>query len=326
MPASTRSAHLGIESRAEIIGGHADAHPADRLVQCLGVVRDWHIGRGGVQGIAPGHHGKHGSGVAHVSREGADTVERGSEGDQAVARDAPVGRHHSGNAAEGARLANRAASIGAQRGHRQTGGHGRGGASAGTARHAVKRHRIAHRTISGIFVGAAHGELIAVGLSQHHGPGALQALDGRGVVSRPIAREDARAARGGHAARAEYVLDGQWQPGQRRQGLFPRHQRVHAIGLGQGAFGREREVGVQLGVALLDAGEELGGQLARGDALGSQRLAHRGDGPVAAVAMWVGCWHQFHLEHFARRLIVRSPWARGNEWKWLRGRRPELRR
>ena len=39
-------------------------------------------------------------------------------------------------------------------------------------------------------------------------------------------------ARGHNAARAQYVLDGQRHSGQRRQTLLPRHQCVHALGLG----------------------------------------------------------------------------------------------
>ena len=52
----------------------------------------------------------------------------------------------------------------------------------------------------------AHRELVEVGLATGTAPGREHAVDDRGGVRRPPALEDLRRARGGHAARAEVVL------------------------------------------------------------------------------------------------------------------------
>ena len=108
-------------------------------------------------------------------RERADVIERAGEGDQPVARDAAVGRRDADHAAERRRLADGAAGVRAERDHRRALRHHRRRAAARAARHAVRRHGIAHRPEGRVLVGGAHGELVAVGLAEDHAAGLLQA-------------------------------------------------------------------------------------------------------------------------------------------------------
>ena len=84
----------------------------------------------------------------------------------------------------------------------------------------------------------------------------LEALDGCGVVGRLVVFEHARGAGGAQAVRGEDVLDGERQSGERRQ-MLPRCQAgVDAVGL-FGAFGRDRQEGVQLEDYAFRCGREI---------------------------------------------------------------------
>ena len=126
-----------------------------------------------------------------VAVKGTDAVERGGEGDEAVAADAPVGGQQADDAAEGCGLADGAAGVGAERGRAEAGGD-RGCASAGRASgHAVERARVADGAVGGVLVRAAHGELVAVELGEEHGARGFEPGDGGGVVGGAVAGEDA---------------------------------------------------------------------------------------------------------------------------------------
>jgi hypothetical protein len=100
-------------------------------------------------------------------------VEAGGEGDHAVARDHAVGRLEAGEAAQGRRLADRAAGVGAGGGRRQACGDRRGRAARGAAGHAGRCPRGSSPGRKRGFVGRAHGELVHVELAQrdHAGGG-----------------------------------------------------------------------------------------------------------------------------------------------------------
>src|SRR5262249_22765742 len=106
--------------------------------------------------------------------ERPDVVERRCKGDQAEAGDASVSGHEADNAAERRRLTDGTASIGAQSGDGGPRSYARGRAPGRAAGNAPRIARIAHRTVGGVLVGRAHGELVAVGLAQYHSAGSFK--------------------------------------------------------------------------------------------------------------------------------------------------------
>ena len=113
------------------------------------------------------------------------------------------------------RPADRAASIGSQRSYRETSCDGRSRASAGASGDAVGGFGIADGTVGGIFVGAAHGELVAIGFTEDYGARGFETLDRGGVIGRDIVFENFGAASGAHAASADDVFDGDGDAGER---------------------------------------------------------------------------------------------------------------
>src|SRR5688572_27271066 len=86
-------------------------------------------------GVVAGDGAEEDRGVLDRAREGADLVEAGGEGDQAVAGDAAVGRFEPDDAAEAGRLADGAAGVRAEPQDRLAGPDGRGRSAGGAARH-----------------------------------------------------------------------------------------------------------------------------------------------------------------------------------------------
>ena len=227
----------------------------------------------------PGNHFHQGCRIGNVRGKGSDFVERRGEGDQAVAGDAPVGGHQRGDAAEGAWLPDGAARVGAERRHGKPCRDDCGRAAAGASGHAVCGDGIPHGTVGGILVGTAHGELVAVGFPEDHRTGLLEALDRGGVVGGDVGFEDLRSAGGAHACCADDVFYGNRHTSQRGQRLAFRYGVIDAAGLLVSAVRGKREIGVEFGVALLDALVEVIGQLSCRDFLCGKGLAHGGDRP-----------------------------------------------
>ena len=96
------------------------------------------VRRRGVGVVVAGHRGEDVGGVLDGPRERTDLIERRSEGEQPVARDAAVGRLEADHAAERARLADRSAGVGAERDRRQAGGHRHRRAAARSAGDAIR--------------------------------------------------------------------------------------------------------------------------------------------------------------------------------------------
>ena len=136
------------------------------------------------------NHAKKSCCVAHVSGERPDAVKRRRKGDQAVARDASVGGQHAHYAAKAGWLANGTAGIRAQRGHGQVGRHGRRRPAAGAAGNTLCIDRVAHRAVGRIFIGRAHGELVAIQLAQQHRARGFEPGHGRRVIGRHVALKD----------------------------------------------------------------------------------------------------------------------------------------
>ena len=131
----------------------------------------------------------------------------------------------------------RAAGVAADGQRRHPRGHGGGRAAAGAAGHARQVPGIVGGEEGRVLVRPAHGELVHVGPADQHGVGRLQPGDDRGVVGRAEVRQHPRGAGGRLALRAEHVLDGHRQPGQRPQRLAGLAAAVDRFGLGQGRGG-----------------------------------------------------------------------------------------
>ena len=91
---------------------NADAHAFDRSAdECL-VVRHRNIGTGGVLGVMARHRAQQDRAIAHAARKRPRLIERRRKRHDPPPRAAAVGRLQSDDAAEGRRLADRAAGIG----------------------------------------------------------------------------------------------------------------------------------------------------------------------------------------------------------------------
>ena len=201
--------------------------------------------RGRVHRVVTGDRLEQGGGVAHVAGERAHLVEGGGEGDQAVAADQPVGRLDADDAAQGRRLADRAAGVGADPERGLTGGHGRGRPAAGAARHPGRVPGVAGRPEPGVLGGGAHGELVHVGLAEDHDPGVAQPADHGGVVRRHELVQDPRPGGGPDPLGHQHVLEGQGHPGQRAEPLAPLPGRVDLAGRLEGLVAGDGQEGVQ---------------------------------------------------------------------------------
>ena len=100
-------------------------------------------------------------------------------------------------------------------------------------------------------VGRAHRELVHVGLAQEHRAVAQQVGSDGAFVGRDKGAEDLAAGGGADSRRAEQVLDGQRDAGQRTcvaggQGRVGGAGLVHRLGV------NDSDVGIQAGVECLD--------------------------------------------------------------------------
>ena len=153
---------------------------------------------------------------------GPGLVEGVGQRDEPVARHPAVRRLHPDRAGDGARLADRAAGVGADGQRRLVRRHGRGRAAAGAAGDAVEVPRVARRPVGRVLGGGAHRELVHVGLAQDRQARRAEARDDGGVVRRDPALEDPRAARRGQALGGHHVLDRDRDAVERRSAAGPR--------------------------------------------------------------------------------------------------------
>ena len=202
-------------------------------------------------------------GIAHIAGKGADTIQRGSKGDEPIARHAPVGGQHANHAAEAGRLADGAAGIRSQRAYCHVRGDRRSRTAARSARHPFRIHRIAHRAVGGVLVGRAHGELIAVELAQQHRPGCFEPGNRSGVIRRPVALQDPRTRGRGSALHHQHVLDAHGNTCQRRQRVALGGHGVHALCLLEGTLLRQAEIHIQLRIQGRNPVVICGGQIDR---------------------------------------------------------------
>ena len=140
-------------------------------------------------------------------------------------------------------------------------------------------HGIAHRSVSGVLIGRAHGELVAVELAEEDRPGGIEPRHYGRIIGRMIALQDFGTRRGRSTTHHQHVLDAHGDTGQRgkrvsfgRDGVDPRSLIESAV------FG-QRQVDVQLRVQGRDAvvigGSKIDG-LDRPEAMSARSLASVG--------------------------------------------------
>ena len=192
-------------------------------------------------------------GVAHAPSERADLVERGREGDQAIARDAAVGGLEPHHAAEGGGLANRTAGIRSQGACGHPGGDCRRRPARRASGHAREVPRIAGELEGRVLGGRPHSELVHVRLAQEHGAGVAETCDHGRVVGRHEALEDPGATRRGDPARAQDILDGHGHAVERATRYAPPPAVVGGACGGHRRVAHQREVRAHARVDGIDA-------------------------------------------------------------------------
>ena len=121
-------------------------------------------------------------------------------------------------------------------------------AAGGAARDAVEVPRVAGDAVGGVLRGGAHRELVHVGLAEQHGAGGLQPGGDGGVVRRPPALEDLRAARGRHALGDDDVLERERDAGQRAERPPPARAASTSAAARQRGLGVDVQVGAERAV------------------------------------------------------------------------------
>ncbi len=253
--------------------GESDAEAFDGGVQIGEVVGDGLGPACRVFFVMTGDHLEEGGGVLDGEGHGADLVEGGGEGDEAVAGDEAVGGFESDDAAEGGGLSDGAAGVGAEAAEADACGTGCGRAAGGAAGDAVGVPGIFGGAEGGVFGGGAHGEFIEVCFAEDDGAGGFELLDDRGVIRGVEVFEHFGGASGGAVVGTHVVFDGDGDAGEEAEGLAGGAFGVDGVGLLEGAVVEDGVVGVEFGVEFGDGVEgELGG-LAAGDFTGGDLVA-----------------------------------------------------
>ena len=209
------AAHRPTQPLAEPFRGQPDAQAAHvAACQRFGIVGDGARGAGRIVGVRPGNRFEQQRRIADIFGQRADLVERGGESDQAVATDAAIGRLQSDHPAKGRGLPHRAAGVGAERGQAKVRRDRRRRSTARATRHARLVPRVARRPIGRVLGGAAHRELVGVGLAQKDRPRTAQPRHHGAIPRRHIPFKDARTAGGGHALGRKHIFQRDRQPQQ----------------------------------------------------------------------------------------------------------------
>ena len=272
-----RAHHVAIDPLAQQSPRHADANAA-QVARGLGQrAREWrrrHAGGGRVERVVSRDHVHGERRVGHRRREGANLIQRGRERDQAVARHTPVRRLEPDDAAEPGGLPDRSAGIGAERQRHQPRRDSRGRSAAGSAGRSIERPGVAGRPERRVLRRRAHRELIAVRLADDDRAGRFETGHDRGIVGGDVAVEDPRARRGGDAARAHVVLEGDGDAEERKAG--PVGSGVKLCRPRQRAVGDHRAERAERSVGGRDTIERGAADLDRGRAPRRDRPAHVG--------------------------------------------------
>ena len=281
-----RRLDLGVHAGLKILGRHAEPHAGQSLAPCarrLTIGADRRRDRRRVERIDARHDLQQRRGVLDGAAERPRVIERRGEGDDAVARDAPVGRLHPDHPAERRRLPDRAAGIGPGRARAQRCRHRRRRAARRSARHVRGRPGVARRLDRAVLRRRAHRELVHVQLAERDGAGRLQARRHRRLVRGNEPAQDLRGAGGLDPAHAEDVLDPDGGAGQRSR-IAPRLAGgVDGVGPTAGAAVVDLQEASQRSVQPGCPIQELLGHLARAESTGAHAVDDRNQAGPARV-------------------------------------------
>ena len=219
--------------------------------------------------VVTGHGLQHQRAVFCTLGHGAGLIQAGGKGNHAPAGNASVGGFEAGNVVQGRRLADGAAGVGASGAGGQTGTETGRRTAGGAAGDPFQVPGVLHRAVVAGFVGGAHGELVHIGLAQHDGTFGGHLFHHGGGVGGNKGIQHLRAAAGAHALGAEDILVGDGQAGEEGS-IAGGNGLISGIGLGQGLLGGHGNETVEFTVVLLDAGQEMLGELPGGEVPGSQ--------------------------------------------------------
>jgi hypothetical protein len=270
---------VAAQARAEELPGQADPQAGQGFGQVAGVILLLPLQAGGIPRVEARHDVEQQGAVLGGLRHGAALVQGGGEGDHAVAGHHAVGGFQAGDAAQGRRLADGAAGVGAGGRRGQARGNAGRAAAGGTARHPGGIPGVLHRTVEAGLVGRAHGELVHVGLAQAGHAGRLEPLDDMGVVGRDKVGQHLRAAGGEPALGAEDVLVGDGHAGE-GVSLAGGAARVGGGGLGQGLVRVHGNEGVERVIQGLDPAQVVPAQLDAGSLAIGEELGEVFEGVI----------------------------------------------
>ena len=258
-------AHLRVETLRVVFRHAADLQPRERLLEQFAVAR--HLGgeRRRVARVVAGDRLEHEGAVGGRAGHRADLVEARRKRHEPAPADPAVGRLEPRDAAQAGWLTDRAARVGADGHGGHVGRHARGRAAARSAWCPREIPGVFHRAEGGVFIGAAHRELVHVRLADDHGIGGPQPGHGVGVVRRAEAGEHLGGACRGQIASAEGVFDRHGQARERPERLAGLAPCVDS------GCGRERPFAVDL-QKRVDRAVEPGGPIEEG--LGALHRRH----------------------------------------------------
>jgi len=240
--------------------GESDAEALQRGVEIGEIIGGGFGPAGGIAGIVAGDDLKEEGGVFDGEGHGADLIEGGGEGDEAVTGDEAIRWLEADDAAEGSGLADRAAGIGTQTAEAEASGTGGCRAAGGTARDTFGVPWIFGGAEGGVFGGGAHGEFIEVGFSEDDGAGGFEFIDDGGVVGGVEVFEHFGGAGGCAEGGAHVVFDGDGDAGEEAEGLALGAGGIDGGGFFEGTIGEDAIVCMQIGIQAIDGGEgEAGG-------------------------------------------------------------------
>src|SRR5215213_11523645 len=131
-------AHARLYPLTHQLGYHPDPQTLHAVLEVRQAVWDLHVGARRVARIVARDGLQQKRRVPYVAGHRPDHVERGGEGDQAIARDSPVGGLEPNDATERRRLAHGAASVRPERPPTLARRDGRGRSARGSARHTAQ--------------------------------------------------------------------------------------------------------------------------------------------------------------------------------------------
>ena len=260
-----RLLHLGVHALGEILFRQADFHALDVRTQGLREVGHLRCRGGGIHLVAARDDVEDVRRIRNVTRQGADLIQRGGIGHETIAGNAAIGRFQADDAAEGGRLADGAARIGAEGPDGRARSHRRRAAARGATRYMVECPGVVRRMEGGVLRRAAHSELIEVRLAEDDRRLHVQLRHDRRVVGWHEVVDDFRGAGRLHALGADIILDGARDACEERDFLPARDFLISGLCLLLRLLARRRDVGLHVTFDSVEAAEYIRRQFLRRD-------------------------------------------------------------